>query len=255
MPKLSIVIPAYNEEKRIGTTLEDYGKFFTERLGNDVEIFVVLNGCRDHTLAVVQEYQRRFPVIHYIDIPGAIGKGGALIEGFKRVDGEHIGYVDADHATKADAYYKLYEQINGYDGVIASRWIKGAKIRVRQTLGRRFASRAFNVFVRILFRITVVDSQCGAKLFTKKAIKSVVGKLGTTRWAFDIDLLYLLKKHGFQVIEVPTVWDDQAESRLKMHKVIPEMFLAIVRLRLLYSPFSFVVDAYNKVADLLRSLL
>lgn len=254
MPKLSIIIPAYNEEKRIGATLEDYCTFLNGKLKEGFELYVVLNGCRDKTLEIVQTYAQRFPTVRYVNIIEAIGKGGALIEGFKVVEGDFIGFVDADGATKAVDYAELYEKIGNYDGVIASRWIKGAKIRVKQTVGRRIASRSFNVLVRILFGINIVDTQCGTKLFKKQAIKHVMNELGTTRWAFDIDLLYLLKKHGFQVIEVPAVWNDQTESKLKMHKVIPEMLLAIIRLRLMYSPFSFVVDAYNKVADLLRSL-
>ena len=255
MPKLSIVIPAYNEEKRLGRTLNDYGSYFLNKLGEDYEIFVVLNGCRDRTLDVVKGYSKKYPAIRYIDIKEGIGKGGALIEGFKIVNGDYIGFVDADGATNASAYYNLYEQIKDYDGIIASRWIKGAKVRVRQTAGRRIASRLFNVLVRILFGIDIVDSQCGAKLFTKKAIKNVVNELGTTRWAFDIDLLYLLKRNGFKLTEVPTEWDDQAESQLKMHRVIPEMLLAIIRLRLVYSPFYFVVDAYNKIWEMLKSLI
>ena len=255
MPKLSLVIPAYNEENRIGRTLDDYGSYFFDKLGDDYEIFVVLNGCRDRTLDVVREYSKKYPTIKYVDIKEAIGKGGGLIEGFKIVNGDYIGFVDADGATKDEAYYNLYEQIKDYDGIIASRWIKGAKIRVRQTLGRRIASRSFNVIVRVLFGIPVVDSQCGAKLFTRTAIKSVVNELGTTRWAFDIDLLYLLKRNGFKLTEVPTEWDDQAESQLNMYRVIPEMLLAIIRLRLVYSPFSFLVDAYNRIGEMLKSLI
>ena len=255
MPKLSLVIPAYNEENRLGRTLDDYGSYFFDKLGNDYEIFVVLNGCRDRTLDVVNEYSKKCPAIKYVDIKEGIGKGGALIEGFKIVNGDYIGFVDADGATKASAYYKLYEQIKDYDGIIASRWIKGAKVRVKQTAGRRIASRSFNALVKVLFGIDIVDTQCGAKLFRKKAIKSVVNELGTTRWAFDIDLLYLLTRNGFKLTEVPTEWDDQAESQLKMHRVIPEMLLAIIRLRLVYSPFYFVVDAYNKIWEMLKSLI
>lgn len=255
MPKLSLVIPAYNEENRIGRTLDDYGSYFLNKLGDDHEILVVLNGCRDGTLDVVKEYSKRYSTVRYVDIKEGIGKGGALIEGFKIVDGDYIGFVDADGATKAEAYYNLYEQIKDYDGIIASRWIKGAKVRVKQTLGRRIASRSFNVLVRMLFGINIVDTQCGSKLFKREALKKVVNELGTTRWAFDIDLLYLLKRNGFKLTEVPTEWDDQAESQLKMHRVIPEMLLALVRLRLVYSPFYFVVDAYNKVAGFLKDLL
>lgn len=252
MAAVSIVIPAYNEEKRIGMTLEDYCTFFEGKLGKSFEIYVVLNGCHDRTLDIVRDYAKRFRQIKYLTINEAIGKGGAIIEGFKIAEGDYIGFVDADGSTTAKSYYELYEKIENNDGIIASRWIKGARVPVRQTLMRRIASRSFNLLVRVLFGIKLVDTQCGAKLFTKKAVKSVVHELGVTRWAFDIDLLYLLSKKGFKIIEIPTVWKDHPDSNLKLHKAIPEMMLAIIRLRLVYSPFNFVVDAYNKIADFVK---
>jgi len=242
MKDLTIIIPAYNEEKRIGNTLEEYIKFFKDKLGNNFEIIVILNGCKDDTLNVVKKYDVKFK-----NIKEAIGKGGAIIEGFKIAEGKFIGFVDADNATPPWAFYDLYKNINDKDGIIASRWIKGAKIGKKQSFSRRFASRGFNILVRLFFDIGVNDTQCGAKLFRKEAVKKVVNKLGITSYGFDIDLLYLMKRNGFKVIEIATEWNEPGESHLNIKKTSYEMFLSVIRLRLIYSPFKIIVKIYDKV--------
>ena len=250
--KLSIVIPAYNEERRIVRALEDYAKFFTAKYKDNFEILVVANGCRDNTVGVVKEVAKRYKQIKYKDIKEPIGKGGAVIEGFKLVNGELIGFVDADDSTSSEVFYDLIKKINGYDGIIASRWTKGSIIKPRQPLSRRIASRCFNMLVRILFGINVSDSQCGAKLLKRNVVKSVVNDLGITRWAFDVDLLYNLKRKNFKFIEIPTVWSDTYGSKLDVVRTSIEMFLAISRLRLIYSPFKFIVNIYDKINEKLK---
>jgi len=245
--QLSIIIPAYNEEKRIGNTLEKYIDFFFFKLKKDFEILIVLNGCKDNTLEVVKKYSDKHSNVNFIDVKEAIGKGGAVIKGFKKVEGDFIGYVDADNATPARAFYDLYENIKNNDGIVASRWIKGAKIESKQPMSRRIASRGFNILVNTLFGIKLKDTQCGAKLFTKNSVKKIVDRLGITSWGFDIDLLYLMKKNNFKVVEIPTEWAEPGGSRMNVKKTVYEMFLSTIRLRLIYSPFRFVVKAYDKV--------
>ncbi len=247
--KYSIIIPAYNEEKRIGITLDDYCSYFSKFPKGEVEIVVVLNGCRDNTLMVVREYARKYPILRYVDIKEAIRKGGAVIEGFKMVKGDLVGYADADGATRAQYYHDLVKQIDNADGVIASRWMEGAIVEPKQPLKRRIASRAFNSMTKILFGLNFYDTQCGCKLFRKEAVGSVISSLRTTGWAFDVDLLYQMKRFGFKIKEVPTVWRDRTGSSINVRKVSMEMLLAIIRLRLVYSPFRFVVDFYNRIAD------
>lgn len=247
MKNLTIVIPAYNEEKRIGKTLEEYIQFFSEKLSNDFDIFIVLNGCRDNTLDVVKKFSRKYPNIDYINIKEAIGKGGAIIEGFKKADSNFIGFVDADGATPARAFYDLYINIGNNEGIIASRWIRGANIGKKQPISRRIASRIFNLWVRFLFGIKVRDSQCGAKLFTKDAVRKVQDGLGITRWGFDVDLLYLMKKNNLKIIEIPTEWNEPGGSKLNLKKISYEMFLSTIRLRLIYSKFIFIVKIYDRV--------
>ena len=248
MKKLTIIIPAHNEEKRIRTTLDRYSNFFNKNYKNKFEILIIPNGCKDNTVKIVREYSKKYKFIKYKNIIEPLGdKGKAVIMGFKKANSELIGFVDADNSTTAEAFFDLVKTIGDYDGIIASRWIKGSIVEPKQTIKRRIASRVFNLFVRILFGLNLIDTQCGAKLFKKEAIKKVAPKIGITKWAFDIDLLYQLKRAGYKVKEIPTVWKDTPDSKLNLKKVSVEMFLAIIRLRLIYSPFKFIVTMYNKI--------
>jgi len=247
MVKLSIIIPAYNEEKRILKTLETYNEFFSKKFKNEFEILVIVNNSKDNTLGIVKEFSRECKQIKYKNFNEAIGKGGAILEGFKIAKGDLIGFVDADNATRPESFYNLVENIKDYDGIIASRWIKGAKMNIKQPLIRRIGSRGFNFLVKLFFGINLSDTQCGAKLFKNSPLRKIAPKLGITKWAFDIDLLYLMRLNKFRVKEIPTIWYDDKESKLKVVKVTIEMFLAIMRLRLIYSPFKFIVRIYDKV--------
>ncbi len=243
---ISIIIPAYNEEKRIGKTLHDYLPYFQKEYKNNFEIIVVLNGCKDATLNIVKQYAH-YSQLRYKNITSAIGKGGAVIEGFKLAQGKLVGFVDADDSTKAKEFHKIQQHLADADGIIASRWIRGAVTRPPQPLYRRIASRAFNILVRILFQLPLRDTQCGSKLFRREAIQKVLPQIGITSWAFDIDLLYQLKKNHYRIIETPITWENNTNSTLRIRKAAIEMFLAITRLRLLYSPLAFIVTVYDRI--------
>src|SRR3989344_7647163 len=127
---LSIVIPTYNEEERIGKTLEEYGKFYLEKSSEGLknEIIVVINNTVDNTLKIVKQYMEKYPNIRYLDLLYG-GKGYAILEGFKEAKGEIVGFVDADMATSPEAFYDLFVNLKDYDGIIGSRWIKGSKTK------------------------------------------------------------------------------------------------------------------------------
>ena len=247
--KLSIIIPAHNEEKRISKTLSSYLTFFSSKL-KDFEIIVVVNNTKDNTLKVVKSFKNK--KIRCLNFKETIGKGGAIIEGFKIGKGNYLGYVDADMSTPPESFYDLFKKINNYDGIIASRWIKGAEVFPKQSFLRRIASRSFNLMMKFLFLMPYHDTQTGAKLFKKEAVKKVIDKLDITKWAFDIDLLYNLRKNNFKIKEIPTVWHDNPGSQLKIFKAVPEMFLALIRLRLIYSRFKFIVKLYDKLPEWLK---
>lgn len=242
---LTIIMPAYNEEARIGRTLDAYLGFYNATQFPRTEVIVILNGCRDNSAQVARQFQQQHPNLRVIDEPRAIGKGGAVMLGFREAKGELIGYVDADNSTSPKEFQKLVDAIDGGDVIIGSRWIKGAIVHPRQPLSRRVASRIFNLLVRTLFGVAVWDTQCGAKTFRSEVIRAVLPSLGITRWAFDVDVLFQCRRHGYNIREVPTVWSDSSGSRLQVVRASWEMLAAIIRLRLIYSPFRFVVRLYD----------
>ena len=236
-PSLLILIPAYNEERRIEPMLRSYAEFFRKNYTGPIQLVVVLNGCTDNTLGVVQKVAAEFPTVRALVFPEAIGKGGALIEGLKLAkQSELIGYVDADGATEPAAYLDLVRKIGTADCIIASRWLPGAVIHQSQQSHRRFASRVFHKIVRILFWMNIYDTQCGAKLMKTQAVERIHDRLSIADMAFDINLLYSLKHAGFKIVEVPTEWTDKVGSKVTLGRTSLTMFLSVVRVRLIYSP-------------------
>jgi glycosyltransferase involved in cell wall biosynthesis len=237
-PSLLILIPAYNEEARIEPVLRDYAQFFQKNYSGKFRLFVVLNGCTDNTLGVVQKVAAEFPAVRALEFRGAIGKGGALIEGFRLASlGNLIGYVDADGATPPRAFLDLVKKINGADCVIGSRWLPGAVIHESQSGKRRFASRVFHFIVQLLFWMNIRDTQCGAKVMKREAVEKIHPYLRIADMAFDINLLVAVKRAGFKILEVPTEWTDKAGSKVALGRSSLTMFLSVVRVRLVYSPF------------------
>jgi glycosyltransferase involved in cell wall biosynthesis len=243
--QLSIIIPAYNEEKRLGRMLDVYLPYFIGRYGDNVEFIIVVNGSLDRTAIIVSEYAERYRQIRAEIEPRPVGKGGAIMIGLALARGERIGYVDADGATPPEAFQQLVERIGSAGAIIASRWCPGADVNPRQPLSRRIASRIFNRLVRIMFGFRITDTQCGAKLLSRDAVRRVLPLIGITRWAFDVDLLLQVHRAGLEILETPTVWHDVSGSRLQVGKASLEMLIAMIRLRLIYSPFKWVVSVHN----------
>lgn len=247
--KLSLIIPTYNEEKRLITynTIENYAHFLKNEYNNDFEIIVVLNGCKDNTFKIVKKTADKYSQIKHINIKDAIGKGGAVVEGFKIAKGDLVGFVDADGSTSPEDYYDLVKNINNYDGIIASRYISGAVVNPKQSIKRRIISRGGNLLIRSLFLMPYQDTQCGAKLFRKEAISKFINNLHITKWGFDINLLYLCKKNKFSIKEYPTKWKDREGSTLNIKKASIQVLLSIIQLRIMYSPLSRLLKSIKPV--------
>jgi len=237
-PSLLLLVPAYNEERRIEPVLRDYARYFQEHYRGKFQLVVVLNGCRDNTYSVVQRVAADYPAISAKEFSDPIGKGGALIEGLKLAPlADLIGYVDADGATPPHAFHDLVKRAGEADCVIGSRWLPGAVLHVEQSGNRRFASRVFHLIVEILFRMHILDTQCGAKVMSRQAVDRVHSTLRIADMAFDINLLYSLKRAGFKIIEVPTEWTDKIGSKVTLFRTSLVMFLSVFRIWLIYQPF------------------
>ena len=232
MKKLSIIIPAYNEGKRIGPTLDDYCNYFK----HDTEIIVILNNCTDNTEDIVKEYLKKYPSnLTYYLYNKFPGKGAAVYYGFSKAKGDLIGFVDADKATSAEEYQKLIDAIGENDGVIASRFLPDSKISKRSLL-RSITSVTFRIIVKLLFFMPYTDTQCGAKIFKKEVISKLLPEVEIKNMDFDVEILYMAKKKGFKIIEVPTVWIDKSSSAvlgspLNLLKNSITMFLTLFKIR------------------------
>lgn len=250
VPSLLILIPAYNEEGRIGPVLSSYAGYFERHYPARFSIVVVLNGCVDNTLAVVNEAAKTWPRISAMNFPDRIGKGGALIEGLKLFPlADLIGFVDADGATPPAAFHDLVKRCAHADCAIGSRWIAGAKVHQAQSGVRRLVSRGGNSIVQCLFWMRIHDTQCGAKVMRRAAVERIHPSLRITDMAFDINLLYSLKREGFSVVEVPTEWTDKLGSTLTkgLVKASLSALLSVIRLRLVHSPFYRLLRPFRPV--------
>jgi glycosyltransferase involved in cell wall biosynthesis len=238
MKKISIIIPAHNEASRIGKTIDAYAQYFSTRKlqeNLDFELVIVLNGCTDTTKEVVaQRCVAWGDYIRLVELSQA-GKGLAIRAGFADAlsrPATMIGFVDADMATRPEYFYALLAPLATCDGVIASRYMPGAQISPLRPWYKRWGSIIFyESLVRLLFGMRYYDYQCGAKVFNRNVIEVIIPALQENQWAFDVELLYLCKKYCFIIKEVPTVWYDQAGSKLALTSGL-RMLSSIIRLRI-----------------------
>jgi glycosyltransferase involved in cell wall biosynthesis len=223
---LDIVIPAHNEERRIGRTLRAYSAAFP---GGDVRFRVALDGCQDRTAEVVLNLTAEDPRIDLLDFP-KLGKGGVLMEAFRRCDADLVGFVDADCATPPSELALLADQASRADGAIASRRHPSAVTPGHRPLARRVTSAGFATCVRALFRLPYADTQCGAKVLRREVLERALPLMSSRDFLFDVDLLLVTRDLGYDIIEVPTVWIDQAESKLNAATDARRMLASALRL-------------------------
>ena len=229
---LSVVIPAYNEERRIVTTVESVASYCA-RQGHLWEIIVVNDGSRDKTAMLVRQLSRRMPIA-FIDNGENKGKGAAVNQGMRIAKGEIALFMDADGATKiqeADKMLPLFAR--GADVVIGSRRMPGARIVKKQPWVREIGGMMFGWTVHVLFGLPFTDTQAGFKAFSKEARELIFNAQQTFAWAFDVELLVLARRFGLRMAEVPIVWEDQRESRVKPLGML-KAFWDLARLKLLY---------------------
>lgn len=239
LPSVLLLIPASNEEGRIDPTLRNYAAHFREHYAGTLQILVVINGSSDNTLGVVQAAAREFPVIHWVIIPGRVGKGGALINALAHASqqADVIGYADADGATDPASLLELASLCQQYDCVVGSRRVSNSVIHQTQPSHRQLASKVFHFIVEFLFRMGIHDTQCGAKFLRREIIQKIHDQLLIADMAFDVNLLYAVKRAGGTLHEAPVRWTDHLGSTVRYFRTSLVMFLSVVRLRLFYSPF------------------
>jgi glycosyltransferase involved in cell wall biosynthesis len=259
--KVCVVVPAYNEEKRIAKTLEDFRKTIIKRYGNSITVLVVSDGSTDRTNKIVNGFSKKQSQIKLM-VNEHSGKGGALRAGFHRAIDERkydvIGFADADPSVSGTEIMKLLLALDqsGADGIIASRYLKGSRIIGNLTATRYIASRCYNLMVNLLFGLGFKDTQCGAKFFRERALRKIIEGVHLTDMSFDINLLYEMHRHGFVVKEIPITYRIVNESSsVRVGKQIPKMFIITLSYRITKSPLkalfpeSFRIRVYNALKN------
>lgn len=230
MVGLSIVIPAWNEEERLPRTLEKYLPMLEART-EPYEIIVVVDGSHDRTAEIARSYADRG--VRVMEFAHKLGKGGAVLRGLAAAQYDSVGYLDADGPIPPREVTKLVQALEGADCVVASRWLKESVITVPQSIFRRFYSRLWNFFARSVLLLPLKDTQCGAKFFRREVIHPVLAAVTLTNWAFDVDLLYHVRKGGKTVREVPVTWAHDEDSKLPVHRAVPVMLASLFGVRIM----------------------
>jgi dolichyl-phosphate beta-glucosyltransferase len=229
-PALSVVIPAYNEQARIGASLDRALAWLDER-GEDYELIVADDGSTDTTCALVEARAARHPRLKLLRLPHR-GKGGAVRGGMLAAQGRLVLFSDADLATPIEELDKLRAALAaGADVAIGSRALAGSDIRVRQHPARELMGRTFNLIIRAIVMGGIKDTQCGFKLFTAEAARDLFSRATVDGFAFDVEVL-MLAKGRWRVAEVPVVWRHVDESKVSPGKDAALMLRDVLKLRL-----------------------
>lgn len=231
---VSIVIPAYNEETRIESTLRKTIEFMDQK-PYGYEILVVDDGSTDGTVDVVHRYDHgtNQGKSHLRCILNGIneGKGNAVKKGALAAQGEYVFFMDADLSTPIEEIDRFYAEIQKYDVVIGSRATQGANIVVHEPFYREILGKVFCAVVRVCAVPNFADTQCGAKMFRSKVVKSLFPLLRIKRFAFDVEILYLAWKNGFTIKELPITWYYSTNSRVRTFQDGFRMVFDLLRIR------------------------
>jgi len=230
-PNYSIVIPAYNEGARLGATLEKVLAYVRAQ-GWDAEVLVVNDGSRDNTADIVRRFAAKDPALRLIENPGNRGKGYSVRNGMLNARGQILLFSDADLSSPIEEAPKLFSALEkGADIAIGSRWIRAETQTQRQPLHRQVFGRIFNLLLRVTLGLPYKDTQCGFKAFTQRAARAVFPLQKIERWGFDPEILFLARKFGLKIEEVPVLWGHSGGARINPLIDGARMFQEMLRIR------------------------
>jgi dolichyl-phosphate beta-glucosyltransferase len=228
---LSVVIPAWNEEKRIGPSLVEVGKYLTGKSFIS-EVIVVDDGSTDGTAEVAAETLAMRVPFRIIGLGQNRGKGHAVKEGVLAAAGEVILFSDADLSTPIEEFEKFLPWLEwGDDVIIGSRALKESDVRIHQNPLRQTMGKLFNVLVRLFVLGGIRDTQCGFKAFKRPAALDLFSRLETEGFAFDVEILTLARRLDYRIREVPVVWKNSPPSRVRIMAGSARMLRELWRIR------------------------
>ncbi len=226
---LSIIIPAYNEEQRLPQTLEEVDRFLRQQ-SYTYEVIVVENGSTDRTSEVAETFAATHPYVRVMH--SRKGKGAAVKTGVLNARGEYLFICDADLSMPIEEVNKfLPPTLDDYDIAIASREVPGAR-RYDEPFYRHLEGRIFNLIVRLLAVPGIHDTQCGFKCFKRDVALDIFPYQTMDGWSFDVEVLYIARKRGYRLVEVPINWYYKANSRINPIRDAIDMLLEVIKIRI-----------------------
>lgn len=230
-PYLSIVVPAYNEETKIGHNLKKI-LFCLGRKGYSYELIVVDDGSKDETLKVINRIIERDGHIRVLRNEKNYGKGYAVKRGMLNAKGSYILFTDADLSTPMAELDKFLQVIqSGYDIAIASRKVSGAQIEVHQSWLREFIGKGFTWLANVVVTKNISDVTCGFKCFRRGAAQAVFSKQRLYDWSFDAEILFLAQKYGYRVKQMPVRWRNDSRTKFSMLRNILPSLLGLAKIK------------------------
>ena len=231
---LSVIIPAYNEEKRIPQTLLVIDKYLSVQKYS-CEILVVDSGSSDKTAFVVNNLTKLIKNLRLINLPENRGKGWAVTQGMLASSGKYRLFTDADNSTSIEHFSKMQPFLEqGYDIVIGSRALRESVIAVPQSLFKRLLGKAGNLFIQLVAVWGIWDTQCGFKVFEEKAANDIFSRLTIPGWGFDVETLAIARLRGYKIKEMPVRWVNDPLSHVTVRSYFQVLFETMkVRLNLL----------------------
>ena len=228
-PFLSIIIPAHNEENRLPGTLEQIFRFL-EKQSFLCEVLVIENGSTDRTYEIAREFASRQPNLRVVQNDRR-GKGLAIRRGMQEATGKYLFFCDADLSMPVEEIGKFIPpQLDHPDIAIASREAPGS-VRHNEPYYRHLTGRVFNTLIRLLVLPGLQDTQCGFKCIRADVARDIYPYQTLTGWAFDVELLYIARHHGYSIIEIPIQWYFNADSKISIFRDSLRMFLDLLLIR------------------------
>lgn len=254
-PKLSIVIPAYNESARIESALQRVMACI-ETEGWDAEVLVIDDGSKDNTSALVEQWMDLYPRLHLVQNPGNRGKGYSVRNGLLQAAGDVVLFTDADLSSPLEEANRLLEAIDaGADVAIGSRWLERDRQTIHQPLYRQFFGRCFNAITRGVMGLPFKDTQCGFKAFKRDAAQVIFRLQTIERWGFDPEILFIARKLKFRITEVPVTWGHDERSRLSYLKDGLKMLedMAVIRYNSLAGRYDRAIAAIRDTSGMVTA--
>lgn len=228
---VSVIIPAYNEAERLPSTLQDLNDFFRMR-GYSWQIIVVDDGSEDNTSKIVESLSRSFATLTLIRLEENRGKGYAVRHGVGAADGKYIIFMDADGSTPIEEIDRLKASIDdGIDIAIGSRAMKSKYTKVKALWHRKLLGRIYNSIVNLLILPGIEDTQCGFKMFKVQVAKDLFSRVTADRFSFDVELLFLARRLGYSIAEIPVNWTNVPGSKVHLVRDSLRMLWDILRFR------------------------